>query len=76
MTALKRPRILTRDISSTPGKYNFDSGCVAFTDPLELIRKRDAKRDAERLRETKIHKNRRNGASTRIPNKDFHLKHG
>lgn len=75
MTALKRPRILTRDISSTPGKYNFDSGCVAFTDPLEVIRMREAKREAERQRESKMNKTKRKATHTG-PNKDFHLKHG
>ena len=70
MTTLSKMKPISP--SSSPGGYNWDSGCVAFADPLALIGK---KREKERLRESKKNKKQR-VTLARDSKKDFHTKHG
>lgn len=36
--------------------YTSDNGAIAFGDPMDAIRKREEKKDASRIRSTKIRK--------------------
>jgi hypothetical protein len=64
----------TYGTSSSTGGFNWDSGHVAFSDPMEEMLKRESKREAERKRPTKRGKKLRTGMSGN--SKHFHLKHG